>query len=206
MTTEFERELPPFRLVETHQGDDLPAIAYRELGDANRWVELVWINRLSYPYITDDIDQAAEGVLLAGSLIRVPSPAGFTEDKSSTEDVYERDVRLVGRLLVDDGKGDFQVVGGVDNLTQQLAHALDTPRGQLIRHPSYGCMVWRILGLKNGPLATTLGAEYVKSTLLADYRVSNVSTAAAEVMGDSVKITAIAEALAGGTIQIRAGS
>jgi hypothetical protein len=67
-------------------------------------------------------------------------------------------------------------------------------------------MVWRILGLKNGPLAATLGAEYVKSTLLADYRVSNVSTAAAEAMGDSVKITAIAEALAGGAVQIRAGS
>lgn len=206
MTKEFERELPPFRLVEIRHGDDLPAIASREMGDANRWVELVWINKLSYPYITDSIDSSAPGVLVAGSLIRVPSPAGFTEDKSSTEDVYDRDIRLVGRLVVDDGNGDFQVVSGVSNLTQQLSHAIDTPRGQLTRHPGYGCMVWRILGIKNGRLAGALGAEYAKATLLADYRVSKVSGAVAEVDGDSVKIRATAEALAGGSIQVRSGS
>jgi len=201
--SEFERELPTYRLVETHHGDDLQTVAYRELGDANRWPELVWINELIHPYLTDDPASVRRGVLLNGGLVKVPSPAGFTEDKSSTEDVYERDILLSSRALADDGNGDFAVVSGVDNLTQQLSHAVSTPRGDLQRHPEYGCLVWQLFGTVNGPLAGALGAQYVKSTLAADYRVSNVSYSAAAVEGDVIRVTAEAQALFGGTIQIR---
>lgn len=200
--SEFERAMPTYRLVESHYGDDLQAVAARELGDANRWPELVWLNALVHPYLTDDQRLVRAGVLLNGSLLKVPAPTGFTEDKSSTEDVYERDCQLRGRLLQDDGAGDFAVVVGVDNLTQQLKHAVDTPRGQARRHPEYGCMAWRLKGTVNGPTAGALGAEYVKATLLADYRVVSVTRATAQVNGDAILIEAEAEALAGGTIRL----
>lgn len=202
--SEFERPLPSYRLVQTHHGDDLQAVAHRELGDANRWPELVWINSLVHPYLTDDERLAGPGVLLNGSLLKVPAPIGFTEEKQSTDDVYERDCLLRGRLLEDDGAGDFAVVAGIDNLTQQLSHAINTPRGQARRHPEYGCLIHRLKGRVNGPVGAALGAEYVKATLLADYRVVAVPSSVAEVAGDTTRVTATAEALSGGLIKLQA--
>lgn len=200
--SEFERQLPLYRLVETHHGDDLQAVASRELGDANRWPELVWINELVWPYITDDPLRVEAGVLLSGSLIKVPAPGGFSEDKYSTEDVYERDCVLRGKLLDADGSGDFDIVSGVPNLTQQLKHAIVTPRGQATRHPDYGCLVWRLLGTVNGPVAGMLGAEYVKATLLSDYRVADVPLSSASIIGDKVEITAQADAVTGMKVDV----
>lgn len=201
--SEFERELPSYRLVATHHGDDLQAVAARELGDANRWPELIWLNSLVWPYLTDDHARIAPGVVLNGSLIKVPAPAGFSEDKSGADDVYAADAQLQNKLLEADEFGDFAVVRGVSNLTQQLKHAVDTPRGQASRHPQYGCMVWRLKGTVNGPTAGALGAEYVKATLKADYRVASVTKASAEISGDSIRITAQANAVVGGEIEVR---
>lgn len=203
--SEFERERPSFRLVETRHGDDLQAVAAREMGDANRWPELVWLNELTHPYLTDDERRVSASVLLTGSLLRVPAPVGVVTDDADRGQVYERDCLLVNRQLTDDGAGDFAVVSGSDNLTQQLKHRINTPRGQARRHPEYGCLVWRLLGTVNGPLAGALGAQYVKSALLADYRVSGVSSAIAEVRDGVVRVTAKAEAIAGGAVDVVAG-
>lgn len=202
---EFERERPSFRLVETRHGDDLQAVAAREMGDANRWPELVWLNELTHPYLTDDERLVSASVLLTGSLLRVPAPVGVVTDDADRGQVYERDCLLVNRRLTDDGAGDFAVVAGSANLTQQLKHRINTPRGQARRHPEYGCLVWRLLGTVNGPLAGALGAQYVKSALLADYRVSSVQSAVADVQGDAVRVTAKAEAIAGGAVDVVAG-
>lgn len=198
----FERELPSFRLAQTHHGDDLQAIAAREIDDANRWPELIWINSLVYPYLTDDPNLASDRVLLTGSLIRVPAPSATPVDEPKRAQVFGRDVRLTGRKLVITEDGDFDIATGVDNLTQQLEHAIVTPRGQLRRHPGYGCLIWTLQGTVNGPTASMLGAQYVKSTLEADYRVSQVRYASAEVVGDALRITAQAEAIDGGSVDI----
>lgn len=200
--SEFERPIPSYRLAETHWADDLQAVAARELGDANRWPELVWLNALVHPYITTDERQVAAGVLLAGSFIKVPSARAVYTDDAARGQVYERDCIMVDRLLQDDGSGDLSVVRGADNLRQQLKHAVDTPRGQARRHPDYGCLVWRLQGKVNGPTAARLGAEYVKSTLLSDYRVSSVESSSAEVTGDAIRITARAIAIEGGVVDI----
>lgn len=199
---EFERELPSYRLVETHHGDDLQAIAHREMGDANRWTELVWINGLTYPYITNDERRVGPGVLLSGSLIKVPAPVGLWTDDAERGQVFERDAALVNKKLTADEGGDIAIVTGADNLRQQLMHRVVTPRGQARRHPEYGCMLWRIMGTVNGPTAGMLGAEYVKAALLADYRISEILSASAEITGDAVRINARARAIEGGIIDI----
>lgn len=204
--SEFERQLPTFRLVATHHGDDLQAVAAREMGDANRWPELVWINSLRHPYITTDARVAGVGVILAGGTIKVPAPVGFSSPGSDKGQVYERDCQMVRRLLVEDGSGDLSVVAGVDNLTQQLEHRVNTPRGQARRHPEYGCMIWRLVGKVNGPTAALMGAEYVKAALKADYRVASVDSAVAEVAGDAIRVEATATAIDGGVLDIAAGS
>lgn len=199
---EFERELPSFRLAETHAGDTLQRVAAREMGDANRWPELVWINNLTSPYLTDTPSEASDTVLLTGAMIRVPAPTGINTDATERAQVYERDCKMVKRRLMDDGNGDIAVVAGTDNLTQQLKHRIVTPRRQLVRHPEYGCLVWELQGKVAGPLAGLLGAQYVKAAVQADYRVSSVTSATAEVDGDATRITATAEAIAGGKVDI----
>lgn len=204
--SEFERPLPSYRLAETHHGDDLQAIAHREMGDANRWPELVWINSLTWPYVTDDERLVGPGVLLSGQFIKVPAPAGVWTDDADRGQVYERDAAMVSRRLVVAEDGDLAVVAGADNLRQQLKHRIDTPRGQARRHPEYGCLIWRLQGTVNGPTAGALGAEYVKATLLADYRVASVDTASAEVSGDAIRITARARAIEGSVVDLLSSS
>lgn len=200
--SDFERQMPGFRLVETHWNDDLQAVAAREMGDANRWPELVWLNGLVHPYITNDEQRVTPSVVLAGSFIKVPAPMPVYTDDAARGQVYERDCAMNDRLLSDDGSGDLLVVAGSDNLRQQLQHAVNTPRGQARRHPQYGCLVWRLQGKVNGPTAERLGAEYIKSTLLSDYRVSSVESSQAEVSGDAIRITARAVAIEGGAVDI----
>lgn len=197
--------MPSYRLAEIHHADDLQAIAAREMGDANRWPELIWLNSLSYPYVTNDESRAGEGVLLAGTFIKVPSAVGAATDDADRGQVYERDCRMALRQLQSDDSGDFAIVSGSDNLKQQLQHRLDTPRGQARRHPEYGGMQHRLKGRVNGPTAGLLAAEYVKSALLADYRVARVESSTATVQGDSTKVTARAVAIKGGVVDIVTG-
>lgn len=198
--------MPSFRLAETEWNDDLQKVAAREMGDANRWPELVWLNGLTFPYITNVDGLVSATVLLAGSLIKVPAPTGVFTDQTERGQVYERDVALVGRKLQDDGNGDFAIVTGADNLRQQLSHRLATPRGQATRHPEYGSLHHRLLGTKNGAAATLLGADYVKAALGADYRVARVDDATVEVSGDAVRITARAVAIEGGVVDLLVNS
>lgn len=200
--SDFERTMPSFRLAEIHHADDLQAIAARETGDANRWPELVWLNALSFPYITTDERLAGPSVLLVGGFIKVPAPVGVFADDAERGQVYERDCAMKNRMLITDAEGDLVVVAGADNLRQQLQHRLDTPRGQARRHPEYGNMAPRLKGRVNGPTAALLAAEYVKSALLSDYRVSRVEFSTAQTQGDAILVTARAVPIEGGAVDL----
>lgn len=202
MANEFERQMPSYRLVQTQYGDDLQAVARRELNDANRWAELLWLNSLTYPYLTDDPTAVKDGVLLNGSLIRVPAPAGVYTEKTDYDQLFERDCLMVNRRLkaVD---GDLAVCSGLDNLTQQLNHRIRTPTGQLHRHPEYGCKVNLLHGVVTGPTKTTLGAGYVKASLKADYRVASVNSVVATQNGDAMSISADLTPIAGAAIDLK---
>lgn len=194
---EFDRPLPSFRLVKTQYGDTLQDVAMRELGDENRWIELVWLNDLISPYLTDDSALAGGRVVLNGNLIRVPAPAGVYADPENKGQVYERDCKMVNRRLVLDEFGDIAVVAGVANLTQQLRHRINTPTGQLRRHPEYGCRIHHLRGQVAGPVALQLSRDYVKATIQAEYRISSVVSVAAEIEGDVTRVHAVGEAIAG---------
>lgn len=200
MTVDLRTPLNGFRFAETRFGDTLQAVAMRELGDGKRWFELAAINGLAPPYITDDSAQAGGGVLLSGALILVPSAtsAAITTDPDL---VFDRDVQLVdGQLQITDG--DFSVVSGVANLRQALLHRMDTDRGDLVMHPEYGSRIRQLIGAANGPTAGQLAAAYARAVVASDPRVQRVSSATAEVSGDSIRVTVIAEPITGRAIDV----
>lgn len=201
--SEFEAQQPNFRLAETYRGDTLQDVAAREMGDANRWPELIWLNRLVPPYLTDDPSAVSATVLLTGSLIRVPAPVGMVSEDADAGQVYERDCLLTNKRLSVDSSGDFAVASGAQNFKQQLSHRVVTPRGQAKRHPEYGCLVWQLFGRKNDPALSMLGHEYVRATLAADYRVSDVQRAQATVSGDAIRVSATALGITGASVDLQ---
>lgn len=202
MANEFEQAMPSYRLVQTQYGDDLQEVARREMNDEKRWAELIWLNGLVYPYLTDDAAAVTSGVLLNGSLIRVPAAAGIYSDKTDYDQLFERDVLLVNRRLKA-VNGDLAVCSGLDNLKQQLNHRIKTPTGQLHRHPEYGCKVNLLHGQITGPTKTALGAGYVKAALKAEYRVASVGTVTATQNGDAMTVDANLTPIAGAAIDIQ---
>lgn len=202
----FDRELTGYRYASTNHGDTIQQIAFRELGDASRWAELVWINDLLPPYITDDPDKASGRVLLSGKQIVVPAvTAPSVAAEIDPYKVFETDCRLRSGLLESDGAGDFQIVEGRENLRQQLTHRIVTDKGALIYHPAYGCDVRRLIGVVNGPTAALLGEQYVTAALLSDFRVAEVTRSSAEVSGDRIAIDAEVRPISGRPVDIQVG-
>ena len=200
--TPFDRQEPRYRLAGIRYGDTLRSIALRELGDATRWHELVWLNELKPPYLTNDPASASSSVLAAGGRIKVPAVAGLSSGEFDAKRLYAVDAVLRRKSLQVTPGGDLEVVAGVDNLRQQITHRLLTPPGQARLHPDYGCYIWRLVGTVNGPVAGLLGADYIKSALLADYRIRETRKVRSEVSGDVVRASAVAVAIDGSEIPI----
>lgn len=185
------------RYVETHYGDDLRAVALRELGDATRWVEIADLNGLRPPYILDPPAPEAEGVILAGAALLVPAAKDLP--LPLRHEVYLRDCAVDGGLLQVDDSGGLAVVSGWANFKQQILHRVITPTGQLSHHPDYGCEMYRLIGVLNGPAKATLATEYLRAAVLSDFRVSSASDLRAVVEGDVLRPEGRVTSIAGGT-------
>lgn len=171
-------------------GDSLQAIAARELGDAAAWRELVALNGLVTPYLVPSAAEADRqpGALLWGDLIRVPARA-TTASAVTGEDALGQDVALQdGALVVGEG-GDLATVLGGANLGQALRHRVLTPYGSFLPHPTYGCELHGLLGLRNDPVRMVLAAGLCRRAMLRDPRVVAAQTRAA-VRGDALGVDA----------------
>lgn len=196
----FEREVGGFRYAQTHYGDDLRRVALRELGSAERWPELVAINGLVPPYLTDDSGQVADGVLLTGATILVPVPQGDAAITTDPSQVFLADVKVYnGEMQFD--SGDLSVVSGEQNFLQSLKHRLATRKREMLFHPDYGNQTHLLLGAKNGPLRAQLATFYLRSALLEDDRVNDVKSISTSVSGDVIRLDAVVEAISGKQIQ-----
>ncbi len=180
-----------FRRADTRVGDSIQVIAVRELGDADRWRDLVNLNGLTPPYITDDLAQAGPSVLLAGQQsIKVPSPAPAATGVADVESVFGIDLSLArGRLAVAPG-GDLLTIAGVPNLDQALSNRLGTPLGELIRHPDYGCDVYKLIGQGGGATSDRLAVSKVVQAIRSDRRIDRVENATGSIAGDQIAVTA----------------
>ncbi|MDP3327212.1 hypothetical protein [Parvibaculum sp.] len=196
-----DKALTGFRLVEIQHNDTLQEIAARELGDAERWPEIIAINGLAHPYLTGDAGAASTTVRLYGSLLLVPSATIQVAADVDEDSVYGVDVALPeGRLEAEDG--DIVLIRGRANLRQALTHKIGTALRELLYHPTYGCGVWRLKGVTNGPTSGLLSAQFVKDAVISDDRVDTVKSSIASVKGDAIEVSTIAMPIAGTSIDL----
>jgi phage baseplate assembly protein W len=200
---DFTRTARGWRFVQTRVGDTLQAIALRTMGDAARWPELVWLNGLVPPYLTDDPAGGSAGVIAAGGTLKVLAPAASgvattapADNAANDAQVFGAGFRLTNGQLTASG-GAFSLVAGRDNLRQALQIRLGTALGELIFHPRYGCDARRLIGAVNGPTKRLFGAAAVRRALAADSRIRRVASSTAAAVGDAVVISAVAEPVVG---------
>ena len=200
---QFERPLVGYRLVEILHGDTLQEIAARELKDATRWVDLANINRLLPPYITGDTAQAGARVKLYGELLQVPAVTQQSPSRSTDiEAVYETDVELRDGFIDVNEAGDLATVSGWDNLKQAIDGRLETETGELLFHPEYGCRARTLIGMGSTPVTGQLCAQYVRASLRADPRISDIDSTTAEVDGDTLRVEAVVIPISGRSLKI----
>lgn len=187
--TDFVKTVDGWRLAPIHAGDTLRTIAARELGDATRWVELIYLNDLQAPYIVATADDVADnpGTLYYGQQIMIPAPRRYQPVFDDVE-VYGIDAMLDnnGRFRV--ANGDFVIVKGVPNLKQAIRHRLITEPGELLHYPEYGCMARALMGRRAFETARLLAIYYVRRSLSLEPRIDSVPSVVAEVSGDTIKV------------------
>jgi hypothetical protein len=194
-----ETVAPSVRYAEIHFGDNLRAIALREMGDAGRWVDLVLLNELRPPYIAEE---AAFGVLAYGDPILVPSPtSGISADVDAAA-LFGADL-LTNNKRLEVENGDFALVSGVTNLSQALGNRVMVGKRELEFHPEFGSHVRELIGKVTGPAAAQLAAFYVKSALLEDERVDTVQSVTATVVGDVISADAVVVPITGKPVDMR---
>jgi phage baseplate assembly protein W len=197
MSTPFDRTLYGYRFVLTQHGDTLQKIAARELDDAGRWAELIALNDMVYPYLTDNHNLVATGVFLTGGYITIPAatPGAETNDPNA---VFGQDIALTNGQFIF-VNGDFAMVSGLGNLEQALTNVLNTNQGELLYHTSYGTEIREMIGTVNSPAAALLAARYANDAVSADPRISSITSAIGTSVGNVIAVTVDAQTIQGST-------
>lgn len=142
----------------------LERIALEQLGDSNRWVEIVQLNKLKPPYLVDDQTSTFEAVKKPGDRLLIPQPIrnGFATTPINRESFLTQDLTEVERNLGIDlklnenfdlelnNRNDLNLIRGIDNAAQALILKLSIGKKELLDHPDIG------VGLQVGEKAPPL--------------------------------------------------
>lgn len=165
-------------------GLTLERMAQKELGDSTRWGEIVEVNGLKAPYVTDDLSSTLEGVLRPGDTYLIPTPArnGFSQVPAAKEikttvglSELEKSLGTDLKLTADfdlslSNSGDLDVVSGAQNMAQAVILKLAYQKGEIMRYPELGAGL--VSGIKFPPVEVI--KDGLTNTLLQDNRVDSI--------------------------------
>jgi hypothetical protein len=181
------------------KGLSLERLAQQELGDSTRWGEIVEVNGLKAPFISEDPLESREGVRGPGQNILIPEAVqnGFSQvpvgrENQLTVGMSEMEKSLGVDLKVDKdfdlvltSSGDLQLIAGADNMAQGTMLKLSYEPGEVMSYPELGGGL--IIGKKFPPLQDL--KDRVTNTLLQDNRVSKVANLSLMRDGGGLSIT-----------------
>lgn len=172
------------RQVKYEAGQTLERIAQRELGDSTRWGEIVEVNGLKAPYVTDDLSSTDDAVLRPGDPMLIPTPSrnGFSQVPSAKDIKTTRGLSELEKSLGTDLKltpdfdlslsnsNDLEVVSGASNLAQAVILKLSYEKGEVMRYPEMGANLTP--GRKFPPVEAI--KDGLTNTLLQDTRIERI--------------------------------
>ena len=197
----WTKPLLGYRIAETFTDDTLQIIAARELGDASQWPDLVALNGLVPPYLTND-PFPAPGLLTAGLPIKVPSSSAAPSGVASQDDIYGVDLLLENGFLIDNGAGDLATTAGLPNLEQALLIRIATRPGELAFHPDYGCRVHELIGQGASSTINGLANAFVASAVASDPRIASTDGGTSTVTGDTIAVAIVPTTIGGKQLPI----
>jgi hypothetical protein len=164
-------------------GDNIQTIALRELGDIDKFKDIIILNNLKPPYISAT---GGPGVLKPGDKILIPKTNAsgsssvarnvqynITKTMQQAERDLGVDIRLTddGDLAIASNK-DLDLVAGVENLVQAIAIKLFLEKLSLKRHPQVGTNLQ--LGTKLRANSLTALRKEITDSLGSDNRVESI--------------------------------
>lgn len=185
------------RTVYVQPGDTIIRLAVRHLDDAGRWPEIVELNGLGAPYVSDDpAPFVAQGLSVRGpgEPLLIPVEAGqhsYRTQAQAEYQTYKIDLGwqdLEADLLYEGDRPGLD--RGLRNLIKALYRRLITRPGQLPAHPDYGCKVHQHVGKTASAWRARLAALDVKAALEGDPRVQAVTAEVVYNPDGDLRITA----------------
>lgn len=183
--------------------DTIFTLAQRLLADQARWKEIVILNDLKSPYISETGDGI--DVLRPGDTVLFPSgtplpQSGVEQDPEDTDPLTKRlgrDLKLTsfqvfGGLedfdLAVNQQGDLDLVEGILNLEQAVRIKFSTEQGTLPTHPQFGIRV--PIGSKSN-IRSLIGFQLnARASLLRDSRIDEINDLRFSVDGNVLTVTA----------------
>lgn len=173
------------------QHDDIRGLAHKLLGDQARWRELVELNKLEYPFISNTEVTGKRVLTIGNTLIYPGRPVATltTEFLESTQ--YGRDLKLEKGYLVVQGHS-LAVITGIENLKVSLERRIATKKGGLPAHRNtYGNGAFQYIG----EVADEINEAFVKLELdkipLQDSRIESVETSESRFDVDALTYEAV---------------
>lgn len=181
-------------------GDTIHMVAQNVLGDANRAMEIAYLNNMDYPFIVNAVSGDLANVRYVGDIILIPYDL---QDEDSVEDISDNDIFGTDLLLlssdelsygysgdlVADSYGDLETTRGIQTLKQDLIHRLVTERGTLPHHPDYGSDFLLLIGSKRTPEQEQKCLLELERTFRSDLRVMDVVNSRLVASGDVITIS-----------------
>ncbi len=187
-------------------GDNIRKLAKRLLGSSGKWKQLVIVNNLKPPYISESGDGV--DVLRPGDFIKFPSfspkdqtgvaqtSTGKRKTLSETEEAFGRDIKIsipsssIGTNVFDfaDGEsGDLETIEGLDNMAQAVRIKFETERGELPLHRTFGIKL--PIGIKFAGASSFIEFQIgARASILADRRISDIGSFSVTAEGNTMRI------------------
>jgi hypothetical protein len=193
-----------YRVATVAAGDSIQTVAKKLLGDPARFVDLILLNNLEYPYLATKEYIAANGlknVIAFGDSILFPTPKQSSKPVSVIKWRNENDVSVIltpqeralgNDILLDPvsrdivfGANDVSLAYGKDNMSQFLQTLISMKRGHWRRAISKGISEYN--GISRDIVLPILQAE-ISDLFSDDVRIRSVQTLSVQKIAQDLLI------------------
>ena len=176
-------------------GHTLESLAMEYLGDATRWIDIAILNRLKFPYISDDpsftnVKKTGDKILIPRESAPDESNIPITKQLSITQGFNETEKNLGVDIKVNQDfdfilvNNDFRLIAGGNNAGQAVIIKIALEKGSLKYHPQIGVGLSIGEKLRNGE---DIRDDLINS-ILSDSRFTGIKNLSFSITGSTVNI------------------